>query len=190
MLPYLIIAAVALQRLIEVGYATRNTRALLIRGGIEAGRRHYPLFVLLHAAWLLAILVALPEPPVIHVAPLVIFILLQAARLWVIASLGPYWTTRIITLPGAALIRRGPYRYLRHPNYLIVAGEIVALPLVFGEVWVALIFSALNAMLLAWRIHVEEGVLRERMMPQSHPPSVPTEHLPPQGRKAGERNGC
>jgi methyltransferase len=99
---------------------------------------------------------------VIHAAPLVIFILLQAARLWVIASLGPYWTTRIITLPGAALIRRGPYRYLRHPNYLIVAGEIVALPLVFGEVWVALIFSALNAMLLAWRIRVEEGVLRER----------------------------
>ena len=109
MVPYLIIAAVALQRLIEVGYARRNTRALLMRGGIEAGRRHYPLFVLLHAAWLLAILVALPEPPVIHAAPLVIFILLQAARLWVIASLGPYWTTRIITLPGeaAAGLRRG-----------------------------------------------------------------------------------
>ena len=190
MVPYLIIAAVALQRLIEVGYARRNTRALLIRGGIEVGRRHYPLFVLLHAAWLLAILVALPEPPVIHAAPLVIFILLQAARLWVIASLGPYWTTRIITLPGAALIRRGPYRYLRHPNYLIVAGEIMVLPLVFGEVWVALIFSVLNAMLLAWRIHVEEGVLRERMMPQTYPPSVPSGHLPPQGREAEERNGC
>jgi methyltransferase len=180
MVPYLIIAAVALQRLIEVGYARRNTRALLMHGGIEAGRRHYPLFVLLHAAWLLAILVALPEPPVIHAAPLVIFILLQAARLWVIASLGP----------GEALIRRGPYRYLRHPNYLIVAGEIVALPLIFGEVWVALIFSVLNAMLLAWRIHVEEGVLRERMMPQTHPPSLPSGHLPPQGPKAEERNGC
>jgi methyltransferase len=189
MVPYLIIAAVALQRLIEVGYARRNTRALLMRGGIEVGRRHYPLFVLLHAAWLLTILVALPEPTVIHAVPLVIFLLLQAARLWVIASLGPYWTTRIITLPGAALIRRGPYRYLRHPNYLIVAGEIMALPLVFGEVWVALIFSVLNAMLLAWRIHVEEGVLRERMVPQTYPPSIPSAHLPPQGREAEERNG-
>ena len=189
MVPYVIIAAVALQRLIEVGYATRNTRALLMRGGVEAGRRHYPLFVLLHAAWLLAILVALPEPPVIHAAPLVIFILLQVARMWVIVSLGPYWTTRIITLPGAPLIRRGPYRYLRHPNYLIVAGEIIALPLVFGEVWVALVFSVLNAMLLAWRIHVEEGVLRERLMPQTDPPSVPSDHLPPQEEKAEERNG-
>jgi methyltransferase len=184
MVPYLIIAAVALQRLIELGYATRNTRALLVRGGIEAGRRHYPLFVLLHAAWLLAILVALPEPPRIHAAPLVIFILLQAARLWVIASLGPYWTTRIITLPDAPLIRRGPYRFLRHPNYLIVAGEIVALPLVFSEVWVALIFSALNAMLLAWRIHVEKGVLRGRMMPPTYPPSVPSGRPPPQKGKA------
>jgi methyltransferase len=165
MVPYLIIAAVALQRLIELGYATRNTRALLARGGIEAGRRHYPMFVLLHAAWLLAILIALPVPPEIRAVPLVIFVVLQAARLWVIASLGPYWTTRIITLPGAPLIRRGPYRFLRHPNYVIVAGEMMALPLVFGEVWVALIFSALNGMLLAWRIHVEEGVLRERMMP-------------------------
>jgi methyltransferase len=184
MVPYLIIAAVALQRLIEVGYATRNTRALLRRGGIEAGRRHYPLFVLLHAAWLLAILVALPVPPAIHAVPLGIFILLQAARLWVIASLGPYWTTRIITLPGAPLIRRGPYRYLRHPNYLIVAGEVLALPLVFGEVWVALIFSALNAMLLAWRIHVEEGVLRERTMPPAYPPSLSSEHPPQQKGKA------
>jgi methyltransferase len=190
MVAYLIIAAVALQRLIEVGYARGNTRALLRRGGIEVGRRHYPLIVLLHAAWLLAILVALPEPLVIHAIPLGIFILLQAARLWVIASLGPYWTTRIITLPDAPLIHRGPYRYVRHPNYLIVAGEMAALPLVFGEVWVALIFSVLNAMLLAWRIHVEEGVLRERMMPQTYPPSVPSGHLPPQGPKAEEGNGC
>jgi methyltransferase len=190
MVPYLIIAAVALQRLIEAGYARRNARALLMRGGIEVGRRHYPLFILLHAAWLLAILVALPEPPVIHAAPLVIFILLQAARLWVIASLGPYWTTRIITLPGAALIRRGPYRYLRHPNYLIVAGEIMALPLVFGEVWVALLFSVVNAMLLAWRIHVEESVLRERMMPQTYAPSDPSGHLPRKGGRHKKETGC
>ena len=100
----------------------------------------------------------------------------------VIASLGPYWTTGIITLPGAAPICRGPYRYLRR-NYLIVTGEIVALPLVFGEVWVALIFSVLNAMLLAWRIDVEEGALRERMMPQT---SVPSGPLPPQGRRTPE----
>jgi methyltransferase len=162
MIAYAIIAAVALQRLFEIAYASRNTRALLARGGIEVGRRHYPLFVLLHASWLAAIVLAMPQPTPIHIAPLAAFLLLQLARLWVIATLGPYWTTRIITVPGAPLVRRGPYRYVRHPNYLIVTGEIALLPLVFGEFWIAVIFSGLNAALLAWRIHVEETALAPR----------------------------
>lgn len=87
---------------------------------------------------------------------LVLFALLQLARLWVIASLGPFWTTRVITLPGAPLIRRGPYRWLRHPNYLIVAGEIAVLPLAFGAWTIALVFSVANALLLAYRIRIEE----------------------------------
>jgi methyltransferase len=161
-LAYAILAAVALQRLLEVAYAARNTRALLARGAREAGRRHYPLFVLLHGAWLAAIALMLPAAPEIHLAPLAVFLLLQAARIWVIASLGEYWTTRVITLPGAPLVRRGPYRFLRHPNYLIVTGEIAALPLVFGEAGVALVFTALNAGLLAWRIRVENAALAAR----------------------------
>lgn len=157
-----IIAVVALQRLIETVYAARNTRALLARGGIEIGRKHYPLIVVLHISWLIALVVALPANPPIHLVPLVGFLLLQALRIWVIATLGPYWTTRIVTLPGAPLIRHGPYRFFRHPNYLIVAGEIALLPLVFGEFWVAAIFSALNAAVLSWRIRLENRTLAER----------------------------
>ncbi len=157
-----IIAIVALQRLCETVFAARNTRALLARGGIEIGRNHYPLIVALHVAWLIALVVALPSDPQIYFAPLVVFLILQALRIWVIASLGPYWTTRIITVPGTPLIRSGPYKYLRHPNYLIVAGEIASLPLAFGEVWVAVIFSVLNAAVLSWRISVESRALAER----------------------------
>ena len=157
-----LITIVALQRLVETFYAARNTRALLARGGIEIGRKHYPLIVALHVAWLIALVVALPADPPIHVVPLVVFIILQALRIWVIATLGPCWTTRIITLPGAPLIRRGPYRFFRHPNYLIVAGEIASLPLVFGEIWVSVIFSVLNAMVLSWRIRLENRALATR----------------------------
>ncbi len=159
---YVIIALVALQRLVEVRYAERNTRALLVRGAREIGRSHYPLIVGLHATWLIAIAVFVPRDPHINWAWLAIFVLLQAARVWVIATLGPYWTTRIITLKDAPLVRRGPYRFVRHPNYLVVAGEIAALPLAFGEIWVALAFSILNAGVLAWRIRQEETALRPR----------------------------
>lgn len=159
---YAVIGLVALQRLIEVRYAERNTKALLARGAVEVGRSHYPLIVLLHAAWLAAIVLALPRAPSINWPWLGLFALLQAARVWVIASLGPYWTTRIITLKDAPLVRRGPYRFVRHPNYLVVAGEIAALPLAFGEVWVAFAFTLLNAGMLAWRIRQEETALLPR----------------------------
>jgi methyltransferase len=157
-----LIALVAVQRLLETIYAARNARALIARGGIESGRKHYPLIIALHAGWLIALIVALPPEPPIHLIPLALFLVLQALRLWVIATLGPFWTTRIITLPGAPLIRHGPYRFLRHPNYLVVSGEIAALPLVFGEIWVAILFSILNAAILSWRIKVENAALEER----------------------------
>jgi methyltransferase len=126
------------------------------------GRGHYPPIVLLHAAWLAAILLMLPEVRVIYWLPLVLFLMLQAARVWVIATLGPYWTTRIITLDEAPLVRRGPYRFVRHPNYLIVAGEILLLPLALGEWQVALAFTLLNAAMLAWRIRAEDAALAAR----------------------------
>ena len=159
---YAIVALVALQRLVELHVAERNTAALRARGAVEIGRRHYPLIVLLHATWLAAVLLAVAQPPRIFWPCLGAFVALQAARVWVIASLGPYWTTRIITLESAPLVRRGPYRLVRHPNYLIVALEIAVLPLAFGEYWVALIFSIANAVVLSWRIWQEDRALSSR----------------------------
>ena len=159
---YAIIFLVVLQRLGELVLANRNTRRLKAQGAVEIGAAHYPLIVLLHTAWLLAVLWLLPVGLEISWPWLAIFVLLQAARIWVISSLGPYWTTRIISVPGAPLVRRGPYRFVRHPNYLVVAGEILALPLAFHEIPVAIFFSLANAAILFWRIREEETGLVTR----------------------------
>jgi methyltransferase len=156
-----IVAFVALQRIAELTLARRNTRRLFARGAVEHGRRHYPLFVVLHALWLAAVLLFVPEDATVHWPFVALLVLLQAGRAWVIMSLGERWTTRILVLPGAPLVRRGPYRWLRHPNYLIVVLEIAALPLAFGAWKIALIFSAANLALLWWRIRVEEAALIE-----------------------------
>jgi methyltransferase len=160
--PQWLVLAVALLRVAELAYARRNTRRLLQRGGQEVGAGHYPLFVALHAAWLAAIFVSVPAdaPPSLPFALLLAALL--AARAWTIWSLGAYWTTRVITLPGAPLVRRGPYRFLRHPNYVIVAGEIAVLPLIFGAWRLALLFSIANAALLWHRIRVEDQALTPR----------------------------
>lgn len=157
-----VLALVVLQRLAELALARRNTRRLLAAGAIEAGRSHYPLIVALHAGWIVALALLVPAEAPVSWPLLLVFILLQAARVWVIASLDGYWTTRIITLPGVPLVRRGPYRWLRHPNYLIVALEIAVLPLAFGAVWIAAMFSALNAAMLWHRIRVENAALAAR----------------------------
>jgi methyltransferase len=162
MLAYVILALVVAQRLAELGYAQHNTRTLLANGAVEIGGAHYPLFVALHAGWLLAVALALPRSAPIHWVALAGYVALELLRVWTMLSLGRYWTTRIITLPGAPLVRRGPYRLVRHPNYLIVVGEIALLPLVFGEVRVAALFSVLNGVLLFWRIREEETTLAPR----------------------------
>ncbi len=159
---WITLALVALQRLGELAYAARNTRRLLARGAVEIGRSHYPLFILLHGGWLLALAVLVPAAAPPSWPLLGLFLLLQIGRVWVVATLGPYWTTRIITLPTAPLVVSGPFRFVRHPNYLIVSGEIAVLPLAFGAWQIALVFSVLNALLLAWRIHVESGALAVR----------------------------
>lgn len=158
----IVVALVALERLIELWYAHRNTRALIAAGGIEVGRGHYPLIVALHAAWLVAIVLTVPAQAPVSWPLIGLFVLLQGARVWVLASLGRFWTTRVITLPGAPLVRRGPYRFLSHPNYLVVAAEIAVLPAAFGAWMVAIVFSALNAAILAWRIGVENEALAAR----------------------------
>lgn len=158
----IVVGLVAAQRLAELALARRNTAALLARGGREAGAGHYPLFILLHASWLAAIVATTPWRRVPDWPLLAVFGLLQALRVWVVASLGPYWTTRVITLDAAPLVRRGPFRFLRHPNYWVVCGEIAILPLAFGDWPVALVWSGLDALLLSHRIRIETEALRTR----------------------------
>ena len=153
-----VLAFVTLQRLAELLLSQRNTRRLLARGGYEAAAGHYPFIVTLHALWLAVLWFFGPGPP-IHVVPLLLYMLLQLGRLWVISTLGERWTTRIIILPGAPLVKSGPYRWLDHPNYLIVIGEIAILPLVFDLPMVAIVFSVLNGLLLWVRIRDENKAL-------------------------------
>lgn len=157
-----VLIAVAVQRLWEVRLADRNTRRLRAEGAVEVGAGHYPLFILLHASWLAAIAIVTPWTVVPNLWWLALYVGLQFGRLWVIASLGRFWTTRIITLPSAPLIRRGPYRFLRHPNYVVASLEIAVLPLAFGQVWIALVWSVANALLVGWRIRVEDRALNGR----------------------------
>ena len=154
-----ILGFVTLQRLIELPLARKNMAALLAKGGYEVAPGHYPLIVALHAAWLATLWWLAPGQP-IHLPFLALFVMLEIGRVWVLHTLGPRWTTRIIIVPGEQLVTRGPYRFINHPNYLIVIGEIAVLPLVFGLVHVALLFTLLNAILLTSRIRAEEKALQ------------------------------
>jgi methyltransferase len=155
---FAILFFVLLQRLSELMLARSNTRALLAKGAREHAPGHYPLIVAVHASWLAALFWLAPGRP-IHWPFLLLFFLLQFGRVWVIRTLGPRWTTRIIVLPGAPLVEDGPFRFVSHPNYLVVIGEIAVLPLVFGLWQVAALFSLLNAIVLAIRIKAETRAL-------------------------------
>ena len=159
---HIVLGLVVLQRLGELAVAARNTRNLRAAGAIELDAGGYPLFVLLHAAWLLSLAVLVPASAAPSWPLLAVFAALQLGRLWVIASLGRYWTTRIIVPPDRPPVSRGPYRFLRHPNYLIVIAEIAILPLAFGAIGIAAVFSAANLALLARRVVIEERALAPR----------------------------
>lgn len=161
-LPQIVVLLMVVQRVAELVLAKRNTRRLMARGAHEEGARHYPLFIALHTAWLASVFLLVSPGSKILWPLLAALAALQLARLWVIVSLGPYWTTRVITLPGAPLVRRGPYRFMKHPNYAVVVLEIALLPLAFGAWGIAAVFSALNAVLLLYRISVEERAIRDR----------------------------
>jgi methyltransferase len=156
---YWIVLAVAVQRLGEAVLARRNMRRLLAAGGFETGAGHHAVFFVVHGAWLLSVAMLVPSDGPVHWPLLALYAALQGVRYWVIRSLGMHWTTRIITVPGRPLVRSGPYRYFRHPNYAVVAGEIALLPLVFGAWQIALVFSVLNGALLAHRIRIENAAL-------------------------------
>ena len=149
-----ILSLVTLQRIGELWLSNRNTRRLLARGAQECSPGHYPLIVALHATWLAALWWLAPLRPIAGFW-LALFLLIEMARIWVLVSLGPRWTTRIIVLPDAPLVRRGPYHWLNHPNYVVVVAEIAVLPLVFGLWQIALVFSVLDAIVLTVRIREE-----------------------------------
>jgi methyltransferase len=158
MLSILILSFVTLQRLAELVWARRNTRALLAKGAYEVAPEHYPHIVAVHAAWLLGLWIVAWNAPV-NLFWLAIFAVLQGLRVWVLFVLGPRWTTRLLIMPGETLVRSGPYRYLSHPNYAVVAGEIAALPLAFGQPLFALLFTLVNGVILYTRIKAENRAL-------------------------------
>jgi methyltransferase len=156
---------VAIQRFLELLYSRRNERKLRARGAVERGGGHYPVIVVIHSLWLVSTLVEGllrgPEPPVWWPVPLAAFLLVQPLRYWAIFSLGENWNTKVLVVPGGKLIRRGPYRYFPHPNYVVVAVEVLTFPLIFGAWITAIAFSLLNAVLLYVRIRTENRALRE-----------------------------
>jgi methyltransferase len=157
-----VLAYVIIQRLAELVYANSNTRRLLAEGGKEYGRNHYPLFILLHGSWLIAIVLFAQPAPAPKLWLLAAFIVSQAFRFWTLASIGRWWTTRIISAPSFPRVRKGPYRFLPHPNYTVVVIEIALLPMLLGAHMLVLPFTIANALLLAWRIRIEAGVLSGR----------------------------
>jgi methyltransferase len=154
----IILALVTLQRLGELVLARHNTRALLARGGIEVGARHYPSIVAVHTGWLIVLWIFGRDQQVDLLA-LALYVVLQGVRMWILATLGTRWTTRIIVLPGEKLVAAGPYRYLSHPNYAVVAGEIAILPLALHLPAIAVVFTLLNAAVLIVRIRAETRAL-------------------------------
>lgn len=163
-----LILFIIMQRLVELRIAKRNEEWIKRRGGIEVGQKHYKWFVIVHALFFISILleVAYKETIVqeVNLFLLTTFILAQLGRLWCIHSLGRFWNTKVITLPGVALIKKGPYKYIKHPNYIIVAVELIVIPLLFGAVVTAIIFPILHVILLIIRIPSENKALAKKIV--------------------------
>jgi methyltransferase len=157
---FAILGLVTLQRLVELHIARRNTKRLIANGGVEVSSGHYPFIVIFHAIWLTGLWYSAWSGPLVNWTWAFAYLVLQAARGWIIAALGSRWTTRIIVVPGETLVSTGPYKFFRHPNYMIVAAEIFILPMVFGKWWYAIIFGCINLALLYWRVTEEERALK------------------------------
>ncbi|MDC0074919.1 hypothetical protein OAK17_08710 [Alphaproteobacteria bacterium] len=160
---YCLILFIISQRLLELIYSNINTKRLLKDGAIEYGKKHYPLFIVLHSTWIISIFIYAPQNKEANFLFLIIFFIMQIARVWVLVTLGKFWTTRIISPLDQPLIKKGPYKYFKHPNYLIVCVEIAALPLVYNLLIIAILFSIANLILVFWRINVENKALNKRI---------------------------
>lgn len=162
---YIVIGIVAAQRILELVISKRNEVWLLSRGAIQYGAGHYRFIVLMHICFFLSMFEEFffikghKELNIINYSFLVFFILLQFGRVWVLVSLGKYWNTKIYRIKRRPLVKTGPYKYLKHPNYIIVTLEIIALPLIFNLYYTALVFSVLNAIMLSIRIKAENKAL-------------------------------
>lgn len=158
-----LVLAIAVQRALELRVARRHERWARERGAVEHGRGHYPLFFLLHGGWLASLAVEGRRAQGRVSWPwLLVWLVMQPTRYWVIRSLGRLWNTRILIVPGAERVRSGPFRFLRHPNYAVVAAELLSAPLAVRAPRTALVFTLLNAaLLLLIRIPAEERALRE-----------------------------
>lgn len=157
------ISFVILLRLAELYIAARNERRLRQEGAVEYGSAHYPVMVCLHAFFFVSLLAEyyLSGPYSYHTAIIALYLLLVLLKAWVISSLGRFWNTRILRIPGAPLIAKGPYRFVKHPNYIIVIAEIIVIPMAFGLYRTAIVFSLLNAAMLYVRIGVENRALKD-----------------------------
>jgi methyltransferase len=160
--PQIAALLILLQRGLEELYSMRNTKALLADGGREAGGEYYPVVAVTHLAWIAALFLLIPSTAPVIWPLLALYLLLQVARYWTISTLGRYWTHRIITLEKAPIVRDGPYRYLRHPNYVITIAETFLLPLVFADAAVGVIFGCVWSAVLYYKIVLEDGALNER----------------------------
>jgi methyltransferase len=167
MLFWIIISFVILQRLTELIIAKRNAAWLISQGAVEYGKEHYKFIVLLHIGFFISMISeyllrgGYADLNLINYLFLVIFVILQFLRIWVITSLGKYWNTRIYRIPGHMLVSRGIYKFIKHPNYVVVVGEILILPLIFNLYYTAIIFTILNLVVLSTRVRVENKALSQ-----------------------------
>ena len=165
MLVYIVITIVIAQRLVELIIANRNEKWMRSQGAFEAGAGHYPIMVSMHMAFFISLILEVlvidrPLSP-LWIPLLFLFLMAQIARFWCLTSLGKFWNTKIIILPGADVVKKGPYKFIRHPNYVIVATELLVLPLLFSAYFTAIVFSLLNLWMLSVRIPIEEKALKE-----------------------------
>lgn len=163
----MILTFLVIQRLIELYIASQNERWMLQKGAIVYGQKHYPYMIILHVSFFLILIVEVvlsgQEPTRFWPILLGTFILLQLARYWVIFTLGKYWNTKIIVLPGADLIEKGPFQYMKHPNYMIVTLELLVVPLMFQAYITAILFFFLNQWMLLIRIREENQALQQNL---------------------------
>ena len=154
---------IILQRLIELIIASKNERWMLAKGGVEIEPQQHKWFIMVHGLFFISIIVELilsnASIPELFILWFSLFIATQFVRIWSITSLGKYWNTKIIILPGSTLVKRGPYKYVKHPNYIIVGIELFVIPMMFGAYWTAVIFPFFHLILMSIRIPAEEKAL-------------------------------